>query len=59
MAHECGESDAHEHYTFVNAIYGVVQVVSVNRTLLLADTGKCAVERVAIPVYEETEATEP
>ena len=37
----------------------MVQIVTVDRSLLIADSGKCSVQRVAVPVYQKTEAAEP
>lgn len=43
----------------VYAIYRVVEIVTVDRSLGLADSGKSAVKGVAVPVDYEAEAAEP
>ena len=50
---ETGETYSDEDHHFVDAVDGVVDIISIYRPLRLADAGKGTVKRVAVPVYDK------
>ena len=56
---ERGEAGTDEHESLIEAVHRVVDIVAVDGTLAVVDAGQGAVQRVAIPVDNHAEGTEP
>ena len=57
--HQSGKSDTEDHDELVDCIYRMVQIISIDRPLVLSDPGKCSVQRISVPVHGKSKRAEP